>query len=88
MIKYFYFFTVEYWDEISETMRVEKGFTRAATYSEVAVDVASWYGEDNIESLNIGIVEDGDGPLTISMIIDTLGSDLRKHEGHNVNEEM
>jgi hypothetical protein len=87
MTKYFYFFTVEYWDEISETMRTEKGFTRALTYSEVAADIASWYGEDNIEKINIDIVEDGDGPLTVSMIIDTLGSNLREHEAMS-NEEM
>jgi hypothetical protein len=80
MIKYFYFFTVKYWDEISETMRTEKGFTRALTYSEVAADIASWYGEDNIEKIHIDIVEDGDGPLTVSMIIDTLDSNLHKHE--------
>ena len=87
MTKYFYFFTVEYWDEISETMRTEKGFTRASNYSEVAADIASWYGEDNIEKIHIDIVEDGDGPLTISMIINTLGPDLRKHEAIN-DEEM
>ena len=87
MTKYFYFFTVEYWDEISETMRTEKGFTRALKYSEVAADIASWYGEDNIEKMNIEIVENGDGPLTISMIIDTLGSNLRKHEEID-DEEM
>lgn len=87
MTKYFYFFTVEYWDEISETMRTEKGFTRALTYSEAAADIASWYGEDNIEKIHIDIVEDGDGPLTISMIIDTLGSNLRKHEAID-DEEM
>ena len=84
MTKYFYFFTVEYWDEVSETMRTEKGFARASRYSEVAADIASWYGEDNIEKIHIDIVEDGDGPLTISMIIDTLGSNLRKHEGHSI----
>lgn len=87
MTKYFYFFTVKYWDEVSETMRTEKGFTRANTYSEVAADIASWYGEDNIKKMNIEIVEDGDGPLTISMIIDTLGSNLREHEAID-DEEM
>jgi hypothetical protein len=87
MIKYFYFFTVKYWDEVSETMRTETGFTRASKYSEVAADIASWYGEDNIAKINIDIVEDGDGPLTVSMIIDTLGSNLREHEAMS-NEEM
>lgn len=87
MTKYFYFFTVKYWDEVSETMRTEKGFTRANAYSEVAADIASWYGEDNIEKMNIEIVENGDGPLTVSMIIDTLGPDLRKHEVID-NEKM
>ena len=80
MTKYFYLYEVEYWDEIKEKMSTDKGFTRANTYAEVAVDIASWYGEDNIEKMHIDIVENGDGPLTISMIIDTLGSNLRKHE--------
>ena len=87
MTKYFYFFTVEYWDEISETMRTEKGFTRVSKYSEVAADIASWYGEDNIEKMNIEIIENGDGPLTVSMIIDTLGPNLREHEAID-DEEM
>ena len=80
MAKYFYLYEVEYWDEVKEKMSTDIGFTRANTYAEVAVDIANWYGEDNIEKMHIDIVENGDGPLTVSMIIDTLGPDLRKHE--------
>ena len=85
MTKYFYYFEIEYWDEINEKISTDKGFTRASTYTEVAADIASWYGEDNIENMHINIMENGDGPLTVSMIIDALGPDLHKHEDYDAD---
>ena len=80
MAKYFYLYHVTYWDMIETKMKTDTGFTRAECYSEAVAEISEWYGEDQIESLHIEILEDGDGPLTISMLIDVLGSNLQKHD--------
>lgn len=79
-MKYFYHYIVEYWDQLDEKMRTDHGFMREDSYANAVQEISKWYGEDQIESLNISILEDGDGPLTVSMIIDTLGRDIAKYE--------
>lgn len=79
-MKYFYHYIIEYWDQLDEKMRTENGFMRGDSYANVVKEISDWYGEDQIESLTITILENGDGPLTVSMIIDTLGREITKYE--------
>ena len=89
MTKYFYCYTVEYYEEACGKMLKEKGFIQATDYYHAMALIGKNYGEGAIEFVNIAIVPDSDeSPLTVSMIIDMLGSDLHKHEMDIDEEDM
>ena len=70
---WFYFYILEYWDEISEQTDEDCGFVQAKSFSEAALKISKCYGEDNINKLKIKIVEDGDSEiLTLNMFKSTL----------------
>ena len=89
MIKYFYLYEVEYYEEACGKILKEKGFIQATDYYQAMALIGASYGEGVIEFVNIAVVPDSDGgPLTVSMIIDMLGSDLHKHEMDIDEEDM
>lgn len=65
---WFYFYTIKYWDEFSETEAEDCGFVRAISHKDAVSQVSDWYGEDYINSITMKICEDGDGPLTFKIL--------------------
>ena len=76
-MNWFYFYEVQYWDD---KMRTDRGFIQARSFSEVAEEIESYYGRDQIEKLTIAPIEDGDGPLTIDKITNALDWRIRNVE--------
>lgn len=53
-----YHFTVEFWDELLQDVKIETGLAgKSSKYSEAAAEVSSYYGEDNIVSMKLYGVE-------------------------------
>lgn len=75
-MNYFYHYTIKYWDLIDACMKTDNGFMRSESYSDAIKEICYWYGEDQVTSVQVDILDDGDGPLTIDMIIKTLGGNL------------
>lgn len=65
---FFYFYKVEFWDDIAETIVEESGFLREKSYTDAVQAIVDWYDDDNINSMQISTVPEGDGPLTLTMI--------------------
>ena len=65
---WFYFYTIEYWDEASEQIVEDCGFVRAASHADTVSQLSNWYGEDNINSIQTKICDEGDGPLTFDIL--------------------
>lgn len=76
-MNWFYFYEVQYWDD---EMKTERGFIQARSFSEVAEDIESYYGRDQVEKLTITPIENGDGPLTVSKIMKALDGRIKDVE--------
>lgn len=76
-MNWFYFYEVQYWDDEVET---ERGFIQARSFSEVAEEIESYYGRDQVEKLIITPIENGDGPLTVSKIMKALDGRIKDVE--------
>lgn len=85
MEKWFYHYVVKYWDDIHLCMRTEHGFACSKTYAEAVSDISAWYGDEEIDSLIIETIDEGDRVLTIDKIICTLGKDMSVYQD-NYNE--
>ena len=75
---FFYFYKIEFWDNITETVIKESGFLREKSYTDAVQAIVDWYDDDNINSMQIFTVPDGDGPLTLSIIKDIFKEELNE----------
>lgn len=73
---YFYSYKVYFWDAIACEMKSEIGFTKSSSYADAVKQINEWYGEDEVESISIHIIDEGDVILTPQMIIDA----YKKHK--------
>lgn len=69
----FYFYIVNYWDEISEQADEDCGFIQAESLHKATLKVSNYYGENCINKVEIRVVEEGDSSvLTFDMFKSTL----------------
>lgn len=77
---WFYCYTLEYWDELSECLANDCGFVRAESFNDAVSQITGWYGEKDINEIKISTIEDGDGPLTLSRIKSNLKGKLNDED--------
>ena len=70
---YFYFYIVNFWDEVSEQLNEDCGFVQAESLHKATLKISNYYGEDFIRKIEIKEVEEGDSSvLTFDMFKSTL----------------
>lgn len=77
---WFYYYTLEYWDEILERLAKDCGFVRAESFNDAVSQITGWYGEKYINKIKISTIQDGDGPLTLSRIKSNLKGKLNDED--------
>ena len=77
---WFYYYTLEYWDEILERLAKDCGFVRAESFNDALSQITDWYGEKDINEIKISTIENGDGPLTLSSIKSNLKGKLNDED--------
>lgn len=60
---YSYVYKIDWWDDYDEKEKHEMGVLFAPTYYEVMDILGRWYGEPNINKLEIEVLEEGPIPI-------------------------
>lgn len=59
-------FSIKYYEEVDKCVHYTSGIVYGETYADCAKEIAEYFGDENISSMNISSNEDSEGKIFIN----------------------
>ena len=64
-MEWWYIYKAIFWDENEESMKCDLGMIVADTYVNAMKILQEWYGEDNIDSIQLKVIKEANEPYLL-----------------------